>query len=105
MSQVTIVYAVFGGREEAETVARAMVERRLAACANVLAPCRSFFRWEGAIEEAEEVPAIFKVSADGAEALIEAIAAMHGYDTPPISSWQAGHVWRPYAEWVERECE
>jgi periplasmic divalent cation tolerance protein len=48
--------------QTAQTLARALVTERLAACVNVLAPCASIYRWQGAIEEASEVPMLIKTT-------------------------------------------
>ncbi|HZH07606.1 MAG TPA: divalent cation tolerance protein CutA, partial [Lautropia sp.] len=55
MNEIATVYATFADAEEAERIARTLVEERLAACANILGPCRSIYRWEGAIEDTSEV--------------------------------------------------
>ena len=57
---VVSVYAVFANPEEAERIGREMVEERLAACVNILGPIRSIYRWQGAVETADEVAAVFK---------------------------------------------
>ena len=103
MSRIVSVYAVFAGAEEATRIARALVEEKLAACANVLGPCRSIYRWRGAIEEADEVAAIFKARADKAEALVARIAELHSYDVPAIAVWPIESAWPAYAEWVAAE--
>ena len=59
---VVSVYAVFANAEEAERIGRAVVEERLAACINILGAVRSIYRWQGAIESADEVAAIFKTT-------------------------------------------
>ena len=100
---IATVYAVFASRAEAERVGRAMIERRLAACINILAPCTSIYRWEGTIETANEVPALFKTTAEGAAALIEAIASMHSYAVPAIVAWPIATAHQPYAAWVAAE--
>jgi len=51
-------------RASAETLARALIERRAAACVNILAPCRSVYRWKGAVETADEVPVFAKTTQD-----------------------------------------
>lgn len=103
MSDIATVYAVFGSHEEAARIGEAMVEQRLAACVNILAPCRSIYRWEGRIAREEEVPALFKTRAELAEALIAAIAAMHGYDVPAAVAWPAAASIEGYARWVVSE--
>ena len=59
---VVSVYAVFADAEEAERIGRTVIEERLAACINILAPVRSIYRWKGRIETADEVAAIFKTA-------------------------------------------
>ena len=100
MSIVT-VFALFADQAEAQAIGRAMVEERLAACVNILSPCRSIYRWEGAIESGSEVPALFKTTLDGAGALVAAIAERHSYEVPAIVVWPIAPVNVPYAAWVE----
>ena len=102
---IVTVYAVFANADEARTIARTVVEERLAACANLLAPCRSIYRWQGAIEEAEEVPVLFKTGAGSAEALIARIAALHSYDVPAAVAWPIAAAHAPYGEWVRADTE
>ena len=90
LSAERAVYAVFGSDEEARRIGRAMIERRLAACINILWPCHSIYRWQGAIEEADEVAAIFKTRAEAVEALIAAIRAAHSYETAAIVAFPIG---------------
>ena len=98
-----MLYAVFADDAEAERIARAAVDERLAACVNILAPCRSIYRWEGAVETGAEVPAVFKTSAASADALAARIAELHGYQVPAIVRLPltAGH--RPYLAWVAEQ--
>ena len=98
---VLTLYAVFADQAEAETIGRAMVEDRLAACVNVLAPCRSFYRWQGAVEQATEVPALFKTTSDQADALIVRITELHSYDNPAIAVWPVERLPAAYGDWVE----
>jgi periplasmic divalent cation tolerance protein len=98
---VVSIYAVFASAEEAERIGRAMVEERLAACVNILGPCRSIYRWQGTVETAEEVPAIFKTTAAVADRLMTRIAGLHSYDVPAITLWPIDKLLAPYAEWVE----
>lgn len=102
---IVTVYAVFGSPEEAQAIARTVVEERLAACANILAPCRSIYRWQGMIEEAAEVPALFKTRADTAQALIARIAELHSYDVPAAVAWPIANALPAYATWVQTESD
>jgi periplasmic divalent cation tolerance protein len=102
---IVSVYATFGSEEEARRIARMVVEEKLAACANVLAPCFSVYRWQGRIEEAAEVPAIFKTRVDAAGRLIERIRALHSYEVPAAVVWPIADAVPDYARWVAEEVE
>jgi len=109
---VVSVYVIFANPEEAERIGRVVVEERLAACINVLGPCRSIYRWQGAVETADETPAILKTTvetpallkttAEAADALISRIAGLHSYEVPCIAVWPIDKLLLSYAEWVEQ---
>lgn len=80
-----------------------MVERGLAACVNILGPCRSIYRWQGTIEDASEVAAIFKTAEHIAAELIDGIASLHSYDVPAVVAWPVAEALSGYAEWVVAE--
>ena len=98
---VVSVYCVFANSEEAQRIGRAVVDEGLAACINILGPCRSIYRWQGAVETADEVPAILKATANSADSLIARVAAMHSYDVPCIAVWPIEKLLLGYSEWVE----
>ena len=100
MTAVTL-YAVFADPAEAQHIGRQMVEEGLAACVNILQPCRSFYRWEGAIETATETPALFKTTLDRADALIARVTEMHSYSVPAIVVWPIERLPADYGDWVE----
>ena len=77
MAEIVTVYAVFADRDEAERIAATLVEEQLAACANILGPCRSIYRWQGRVERAAEVPALLKTTAAAGPALLARIAELH----------------------------
>ena len=98
---VVSVYAIFANADEAARIGRQMIEERLAACINILGPCRSIYRWQGAIETADEVPAILKTTAAQADALVARIAALHSYALPCVTVWPIDKLLAGYADWVE----
>ena len=98
---VVSVYAVFASADEAERIGLQVVEERLAACVNLLGPVRSIYRWQGAVERAEEMAAIFKTTRAQADALIARIAALHSYDVPCVAVWPIDKLLADYADWVE----
>jgi periplasmic divalent cation tolerance protein len=98
---VVSVYAIFANAKEAERIGRQVIEERLAACINILGGCRSIYRWQGAIETAGEVPAIFKTTAEGSEALIARIIELHSYEVPAVTVWPILRLPSAYGDWVE----
>jgi len=84
----------------AETLAAALVDNRLAACVNILAPCRSVYRWKGATETADEVPLLIKTTEANYGALEAAICALHPYETPEIIAVPVTHGLPDYLAWV-----
>ena len=100
MSAIVTVYATFPSEEEAARIARALVEERFAACANILGPCRSVYRWQGEVEDAQEIAVLFKTTSAGAEALIARLAALHCYDVPAAVAWPVSAAHAPYAQWI-----
>jgi periplasmic divalent cation tolerance protein len=100
---IVTVYATFADAEEAGRIARTLVEERLAACANILGPVRSIYRWQGRIEDTAEVAALFKTRADGSAALITRLAELHSYETPAAVVWPIEAALPAYADWVRAE--
>jgi periplasmic divalent cation tolerance protein len=95
------VYAVFADAEEAERIGRHCIEERLAACVNILGQVRSIYRWKGAVENADEVAAIFKTTEAQADALIAQIVGLHSYEVPCAVAWPIEKSSGPYADWIE----
>lgn len=90
--------------DSAFNLARDLVRMRLAACANVLAPATSFYRWEGREEQATEHPVLIKTTRDRYAELERAIRERHPYDLPEIISWPIEDGLAAYLDWVEREA-
>lgn len=87
----------------AHALAGALVEARLAACVNILAPCRSVYRWQGKTENAEEVPVLIKTTAARYAALETAIRARHPYELPEIVAVPIERGLPEYLAWVAAE--
>lgn len=88
----------------AQQLAQALVGDGLAACVNQLAPCRSVYRWDGAIEAATEVPLVIKTTRAACPALIDAITARHPYDVPEILALPVSAGLPAYLQWVAGSC-
>lgn len=87
----------------ARSLAATLVDQRLAACVNILSPCRSVYRWQGSIEDAEEVPLLIKTTAENYPALEAAIRARHPYELPEIVAVRIEHGLPDYLAWVAAE--
>lgn len=105
MTDIVTIYAIFGSTEEAQAIGEAMIAEKRAACVNILAPCRSLFRWDGDVQAEEEIPALFKTTRAGADALMNAIIERHSYDTPALCVWPIDRAAPGYAEWVGEEVD
>jgi periplasmic divalent cation tolerance protein len=90
-------------RAAAERLADMLVERQLAACVNILAPCRSVYRWKGAVQHDEEHPMLIKTTAECYPALEQALRAAHPYELPEIIALPIERGLPAYLEWVAGE--
>jgi periplasmic divalent cation tolerance protein len=86
--------------EEARTLARTLVERRLAACVNLLPSLTSIYRWQGAIEEASETLLIIKTTAEQLPELETALRELHSYDVPELLALSIDSSSQPYLDWL-----
>lgn len=100
MSGIVTVYATFADAEEANRIALQLVEERLAACANILGQARSIYRWQGKVEQADEIAVLFKTTAGQSATLIRRLTEQHSYDTPAAVAWPVADVPEPFRKWV-----
>jgi len=101
--EVYLVITNLPDRESAAKLAHLLVERRLAACVNILSPCRSVYRWQGKTEDAEEFPMLIKTAKDRYAEVEAAIRAGHPYELPEIIAIPLAGGLSAYLEWVESE--
>lgn len=86
--------------DDAERLARTVVEERLCACVNVVPGLRSFFRWEGKVDTAEEQLLVVKTTAAALELLQERLVALHPYDVPEVVALPISSGLPAYLGWV-----
>ncbi len=84
MTDKVVVVVTCGSSEEAERIARALVEARLAACVNILGPIRSIYRWEGKLNDDQEVLLIIKTSRSLFDQVRRAVEKAHSYEVPEV---------------------
>jgi periplasmic divalent cation tolerance protein len=92
-----------GSTEEAERIGRALVEERLAACANLLPGLRSIYRWKGRVQEASETLLLVKTTAAALLALTERVRTLHSYECPCIAALPILGGNPDYLAWIAAE--
>ena len=103
MADHLLVLTTIGSDEEAGRLAQAVIERNLAACANILSLVRSVYRWKDNVEDHIETLVLFKTRADQYEALEAAIREVHSYEVPEIIAIPIERGSKAYLGWID-EC-
>ena len=101
MSERVVALSTVATAEDAERIARVLVERRLAACVNVVPKVVSVYRWKGEICRDEELLLVVKTRRERLDALREAVVGLHPYEVPELVALpiEAGH--EPYLAWLD----
>lgn len=99
------VFMTAANREEAERLAQMLVEKRLAACVQILPEMESVYRWQGKVERQSEVLLIAKTTAARFEELEKEARIVHSYETPEIVAFPLTAVSNPYLEWLKTNVE
>ncbi len=92
-------------RAAAERLADMVIARNLAACVNILAPCRSVYRWKGAVQHDEEHPMLIKTTGERYGALEQALREAHPYELPEIIAVPIERGLPAYLDWVAAETK
>jgi periplasmic divalent cation tolerance protein len=92
-------------RAAAERLADLVIEKKLAACVNILAPCRSVYRWKGAVQHDDEHPMLVKTTAERYPELEKALRAAHPYELPEIIAVPVERGLPAYLDWVAAETK
>jgi len=103
MSTTLLVLTNLPDRAAAERLADMVIERRLAACVNILAPCRSVYRWKGAVQHDDEHPMLIKTTAERYAELEQALRGGHPYELPEIIAVPIERGLPAYLAWVATE--
>ena len=105
MSDFIVVFVTCGSEEEALKIARALVEEKLAACANMVSPLRSIYRWEGKIWDEKEWLLIIKTQRSKFEDLAKRVKALHSYSVPEIIALPITEGSPAYLNWIEENTK
>jgi periplasmic divalent cation tolerance protein len=105
MTDKIVVLSTCGSAEEAEKIARTLVEKRLAACVNIVPGMRSVYHWKGAIEDASEWLLLIKSKRGLFEKLCAELAGLHSYEAPEIVALPIVEGSESYLNWMEAELQ
>lgn len=97
------IYVTCGDKGEAQEIAAAVVEERLAACANLIPGVTSVYRWEGRIEQGEETVLVLKTQTSLVDRLTERIRALHSYDCPCVVALPVQGGNPAFLDWIAAE--
>jgi periplasmic divalent cation tolerance protein len=98
--QVRLALTTAGSRDEAEAIAQSLVESGLAACVNLISGVHSIYRWQGAVESAEEVLLLIKTTAANLDRVESALRAQHSYEVPEFLVLAPESASEPYLRWL-----
>ena len=101
--KINFIYMTVGNHDEARKIGKELVTSRLAACVNILDNMKSFYMWEGEIQDDTEVVMIAKTTEDRLPELVEKVKSMHSYDCPCIVSLQVLNGYQPFLDWIAEE--
>ncbi len=100
MTDNLLVLSTVASAEEARVIARALVERRLAACVNILGPLQSIYRWKDDVEESQEILLLIKTTAVNFSALREELKNLHSYEVPECIALDIEDGLPAYLKWI-----
>jgi periplasmic divalent cation tolerance protein len=100
MTHACIVLTTAGSADEARKIARALVERRLAACVNIVPQIESVYRWQGKIESASELLLVIKTDAGAFEGVRATLEALHSYEIPECVMFSVDEGEQEYLDWI-----
>jgi periplasmic divalent cation tolerance protein len=104
MSGRLLVLSTVATAEDAERIARGLVERRLAACVNVVPGVLSTYRWKGAVEREGELLLLIKTRAESFETLRAALVSLHPYEVPELIALPIENGHEPYLKWLDENA-
>ena len=105
MTNARIVLTTAGSVDEARKIARALVERKLAACVNIVSQIESVYRWQGKIETAAEWLLVIKTQVTAFEGVRATIEALHSYETPECIMLEVADGDKEYLNWIDASVE
>ena len=105
MTDKRIILSTAGSKKEAQKIARGLVERKLAACVNIVGPIESVYRWKGAVNTSKEFLLVIKTTAEACERVGYLIRMLHSYELPECVELAIEGGLPKYLEWIGKSVE
>lgn len=103
MTGAVVVLTALGAPLDAQRIARALVDERLAACVNIVPGVTSIYRWKGVVEQEAELMLVIKTMAQRVDALKKRLLELHPYELPEVVVIPIGDGHKPYLEWLAEQ--
>ena len=103
MSTVVLFYTTFSSKEEALKVTEVLLEKKLIACANIMAESTSIYRWKDQVETTKEVPTLLKSTTENRAAIEDCVIELHSYDVPCIIELKVENGHKEFLDWIIKE--
>lgn len=100
MTRCWLAYSTVDSKEQADILARGLVDQQLVACVNIVGPLESVYRWQGKVEQAKEWMLMMKCSESQCEELKMALPRLHGYEVPELIMMPIADGHAPYLDWI-----
>lgn len=105
MDDLKIVFTTCATNKDAEKLSKALLKADLIACANIIPGVHSFYKWQGKIEEGDEVIVLFKTRGGKVKDVIFALEGLHSYDVPPIEVLTVEQANKAFSNWIIDETK
>jgi periplasmic divalent cation tolerance protein len=105
VTDAMVVLTTLPDADKAAEIARVLVDERLIACANMLPPVRSIYRWQGKVNDEPEVLVVLKTSASRLGWMLQRLRELHPYEVPEMLAIRVESGWPPYLEWLAAETK
>lgn len=99
-----VIFITASGKKEARRIASAIIEKKCAACVNILDGVESVFRWQGRIDSGKEALLIVKSRRENLGKIIKLVKSLHSYEVPEIIALPLAGGYKPYLRWIDESC-
>jgi len=97
-----LLFSTASNLKEAKKIAKRLIERKLAACVNIIPNLKSYFRWQGKFDQANELLLVIKTDKRLLKKVETAICELHSYTIPEVIGWQINWGSKPYFDWLTK---